>query len=431
MSRIPSPTRRRDRYAARIGAILTVSLALCAALAPPAAPAFAARKSEDGAKYAINDKRLARTLIDVREQLSNDHYAEAKKLLDGIRLRWVHPYPLGLIHQMYGYIAANSEDYETAVVHFQKALDTKALPPAQMKSIRFNLGQIYMVLDRWEDAIEAFETWFSEEENPTAMAYYMLGIAYYQANRTEEALAPAKKAVEMSDDPRENWMQLLLALHMTDKDYDEALPLLKRMALRYPKPAYWKQLAAVLMELGKDSESLAVQQLAYAQGFLEADRDLVRLAQMHAFLGMPWQGAKILEEGLEAGSIESDADAWQLLANSLLTARENESALEPLERAASLAENGNTYVRLAQVYMQSERWSDALGALDRAFGKGNLSNPAQAHLLVGISAYQQHHLGAARNAFRLALHDAQTRDIAKQYIDLVDRELANASEKRG
>jgi cytochrome c-type biogenesis protein CcmH/NrfG len=41
--------------------------------------------------------------------------------------------------------------------------------------------------------------------------------------------------------------------------------------------------------------------------------------------------------------------------------------MEPLERAAEMAEDGNGYVRLSHVYMQAERWKDALGALDEAF----------------------------------------------------------------
>jgi tetratricopeptide (TPR) repeat protein len=112
------------------------------------------------------------------------------------------------------------------------------------------------------------------------------------------------------------------------------------------------------------------------------------------------------------------------LANSLLSARETERALEPLEKAAELAGDGNAYIRLSQVYMQAERWDDANDAIRRAFEKGELKNPAYAHLLEGIAAFQRKRLQSARRAFTLALGDEATREIAKTWIQFVEREEA-------
>jgi tetratricopeptide (TPR) repeat protein len=124
--------------------------------------------------------------------------------------------------------------------------------------------------------------------------------------------------------------------------------------------------------------------------------------------------------------VEPDAEAWALLANSLLAARENDMALEPLTRAARLAEDGNTYVRLCQVYMQREQWEDASDAIASAFEKGDLDNPAYAHLLVGITAFQRQNLEGARVAFARALEDGRTREMAQTWIQFVERAAAAA-----
>ena len=117
---------------------------------------------------------------------------------------------------------------------------------------------------------------------------------------------------------------------------------------------------------------------------------------------------------------------WQLLANSLLAARENERALEPLEEAASLADDGEAYVRLSQVHIQAERWPEARAALRQAFDKGGLKDPGHAHLLLGIAAYQEKRFGQARSAFARARGHEKTRDMAERWMQFVDREAAAA-----
>ena len=398
---------------------------ICAglAIALAAAPADAARKKKDSketSKHVLNQKD-AKKLGEAHELLQNDKWDEARLVLDSFDLERVKPYPFTLIHQAYAFIDANNENYEGAAEHFAAALSTGTLPPSQQLSTRFNLGQIYMMLDDWDSAIATLNSWFQEADAPQPIAYYMLAVAYYQNGDHDKALAPALSAVETASNPRETWMQLLLSIYMEKKDYQSALPILERLVLRYDKAVYWTRLAAVLMELERDRDSLAAQQLAYAKGHIESGRALTRLAQTFAFTGMPWQGAQVLQEALEQGTIESDEDSWRLYANSLLAARETDMALEPLEKAAELSEDGEVYIQLSQVYIQNERWTDALAALDRAFEKGNLDNPGHAHLLVGIAAYQVKRLGQARSAFAQARSHDNTREMAERWLQFVER----------
>lgn len=424
----------RERHAVRgwrVSApyrIWRTGFALCyaaLAIALMAAPAEAARKkdSKETSKHVLNQKD-AKKLGEVHELLQNDQWEEARAILDTWNLERAKPYPFTLVHQAYGFIEANNENYEKAAEHFAAALSTDTLPPSQQLSTRFNLGQIYMMLDDWDRAVDTLNTWFQESEQAQPIAYYMLAVAYYQGDHREKALEPARMAVETAKDPRETWMQLLLSIYMENKQYQEALPLLERLVLRFEKPVYWTRLAAVLMELERDQDSLAVQQLAYAKGYLETSRAITRLVQTYAFAGMPWQGAQVMQESLEKGTVESDKGAWRLYANSLLAARETDMALEPLEQAAELSEDGEVYIQLSQVYIQNERWTDALAALDRAFAKGDLDNPGHAYLLVGIAAYQVKRLGQARSAFAQALDHEKTRDMAERWLQFVAREEA-------
>lgn len=403
---------------------------LCTSIALPAdAQTRREKKKQAEKQHVIRDKRIGKKFEKIQEFLDAEKYDEAKRTLDSINAAKASPFERAMVNQTYAFIYGNADDFENSAKYYQLAISEDALPAQRLMSIRFNLGQIYMMQDDWTKAIETLEAWFEDTEKPSSISYYMLAVAYYQNDQRDEAIAPAKKAVELSKDPKETWLQLLLSLHMEKEQYKEAQPILVRLITEHSKKIYWIQLAAVLMELEQDKQSLAIQQLAYQQGYLTTDRELVRLSQMYLFHDLPFRAAQMLGKELESGRVESDYDAWRLYSNALLSSREMETALEPLETAAKLAENGEGYLQLSQVHIQNERWDAARSALDSAFQKGDLRSPAHANLLLGIVAYQQKRWDGARAAFGRATRDDKTREMASKWIEFVDRE-ARAEEAR-
>ena len=213
----------------RAGAAI-LAVALTAVVALPAAAQ--SRRSKSRTAQSVLDQRTAKKFTAIRDALEAEQIDQVKRLLDQLRLDKMKPYPQALAYQTYGILATESDDFEGAAKHFAKTLELESLPPSQQASIRFNLGQIYMMLDRWDDSIATIEKWFETAENPRPLAYYMLGLAYYQADRHDEALKPAVTAYELADDPRETWITLPLALYMNNKEYEKSVPLLKRLVLR-------------------------------------------------------------------------------------------------------------------------------------------------------------------------------------------------------
>ena len=99
-------------------------------------------------------------------------------------------------------------------------------------------------------------------------------------------------------------------------------------------------------------------------------------------------------------------------------------AVAPLEQAAALDPTGDLYVRLAQVHIQREKWSDATAALSKAISKGKLEAPGDAVLLMGIAYYSNKQPEKARSWFLRAGNHAATRKEAATWVQYVDRELA-------
>jgi tetratricopeptide (TPR) repeat protein len=340
---------RREAPWRMAGGLLLLVLSLAVAL-----PAAAQDR-----KYAFS-ARNAKKMMKVVQLLQDENDPEgAKKILESINLERSKPYGRARVHQMLGSLAAQEEDYKTALEQLQACVAEDALPPEEQLRTLYYVGQLQTMLEHYDDAIVTLESWMSQVENPPPAAYYTLAVTYFQANRPDDALAAAEKAVKLSDEPREAWYRLLLSLYLDRQRYKDALSLLDDIVLKFPSKVYWNQLAAVYSQLDDSAKSLAVQQLAKMEGYMTDGIDLTRLAQMLMVEGLPNRGAKVMEEGLENGNIKPSEQAYMTLSNTLLQSREWELAIEPLEKAAEMHDNGSLFVRLAQVNLQLGRWADA------------------------------------------------------------------------
>lgn len=405
---------RAIRWIVGAASIFIVALSLIVSAGPAEAQAN---------KYQFGKRNLKKMAKIIELEQGGDR-AGAKEILESINLKRAKPYGRARVLQMLGSFAAQEEDFETALGYLEGCVAEEALPPVEQLRALYLVGQLQTMLERYDDAIVTLESWISQVEAPAPSSYYTLAVTYYQAERAADAIVPAKKAVELSDEPREAWYRLLLSLHLERQEYEEALALLDDIILTYPKKAYWSQMAAIYSEMDLMSKSLAVQQLSKNEGFVTEDRDLTRIAQMFMVEGLPHRGAEVMRKGLEDGSIEPTKQAYQTYSDTLLQSREWALAVDPLAKAAALNEDGSLYVRLAQVNLQLGRWSDARSSLTQAFEKGDLGDEGQAHILFGIAAANDKKWNTAMAAFSRAQGFEGTREVASKWKAYIEREKA-------
>ena len=399
-------------WIARQGLLVALALLI-------AGPAFA--QSNKFSFSTRNQKKMIKVVTLLQEEGDT---AAAREILESINLKRAKPYGRARILQMLGTMAASDEDFEKALDYLERCVAENALQPEDQLRSLYLVGQLQTMLERYDDAIVTLESWISQVETPAPGSYYTLAVTYYQAERPEDALVAAKKAVELANEPREPWYRLLLSLHLERTEYEEALAILDNMIVTFPNKAYWSQMAAIYAQLDDMSKSLAVQQLAKGEGFITESKDLTRVAQMFMVEGLPHRGAAVMRQGLEDGSIEETEQAYQTFSDTLLQSREWEQALDPLGKAAELHKDGTLYVRLAQVNLQLGRWGDARSSLNLAFEKGDLSDEGQAHILFGIAAANDKKWNASIAAFKRAERFDGTRVVAGKWIAYVQREQA-------
>jgi tetratricopeptide (TPR) repeat protein len=384
-------------------------------------PAQAAEKVR-GKQFTVSP-RFYGQIEGVYRQLSAERYDEAERALDQLaRRRRLTLHEQALIWQAYGYVHAGRDRAQQAVEAFEKCLALQAMPATTERSLRYNLAQLHVTLEQYDQAIIELNEWFAETEAPAADAYYLLAIAYAQAGQSNQALAPILTALERSERPPEPWLQLALSLRLGREEYEEAARLLEQLVIRFPKTVYLTQLSAVYGQLGREAEALATLQIAYEGGFLKDDRELRHLAKLYLHREIPYAAARVLERALETGAIKDDAEAWELLADSWLYAKDYAKALAPLIKAADLAASGDMYVRLAQVYLEREQWDAAERAIESGLRKGKLSQHGSALLVAGIARYNKSRYDEAKRAFEEAARYEDARAVAGRWIEYLDRQ---------
>jgi tetratricopeptide (TPR) repeat protein len=383
-------------------------------------------KEKERKQYTVGES-MHEKLIAAQDAFAADDMVAAREVLEPLakRERRLNPYERALVYLYLAHTAANQELYDESLAYFEKCLAEDALPAAQQLNTRFNVAQLYLAAERFAEAIRSLELWFEVAENPNSVAFYLLAVARYQVGDVAGAIEPAREAVARAEKPQENWIQLLVGTLFETKRYEEALAPLELLVTLYPKKTYWTQLSALYHHLEREPQSLAVMQIAFQEGFLEKSREFRQLALLLLQGNLPYRAAQVLEQGLTDGIIANEAAEWELLANSWLLARENERALEPLSRAATLSGTGELYVRLGQVYLEREKWADASAALAKALEKGDLHDSGTANLLMGIALYHQERPERARKHFDAALGIEASRGAAEHWIHLLDRETGS------
>jgi len=412
-------------FAAGIG----VSLAPWCARAADRAPGSRAGKNPKAGDKEENaapvmDMKVGIKLNKAVELLNADKYEEARELLLGLNRDRLSPYELARVESVLAAIAQGQDKMGEAREHLQKAIDSGGLNDQEISSTRFQLAQLFLAEEKWKEGIAALKAWFASGVTPNANAYYLLAVAYYQLKDWKSALEPAQKAVDLNDRPQEGWLQLLLALRLEREEYEPAVPLLRRLiGLAPTKKTYWMQLSNVYGMMEKYGDAIVPMEIAYAAGYFTEPGEYRRLADLAINQNIPYRAATLLTRAIDEKKLEPDQKDWEKLGNCLVAARHFNRAIAPLTRAATMADSGDVYLRIAEIHVQHEEWPKAVEAVTHALDKGKLKNPADAQMLMGVALVSQKKHKEARAYFLRASEDPKAKAEAQGWLRFIDAEL--------
>lgn len=303
-----------------------------------------------------------------------------------------------------GQILAQMERYKDSIVQLQLALKEEDIDETDKSQTYFTLAQLYMVTEQFQAAIGLLEDWFKTANNPNPTAYFLLCQGYLQIENYKKAIEPCVTTINTAREREiellENWVRAVIIVYQQTNDLEKATDWVKYAFTNWPKRDYWIQYVSMLSQRGLEQQELSAYEIAYRMGYLTRETEVVRLAQMYQYHQVPYKSVKVLEKGIKDGIVEENRKNLELLANVYTLARESEDAVDPLQKAATLANEGPLWERLAQVYIQDEEWAKAANALDKAIRAGGLSNQFRTRVLEGMTLANSGKFDEAREKFK-------------------------------
>jgi len=360
-------------------------------------------------------------LGEVHEHIDRQAYDTALAALrDLLREVQQKSYEEAVVLQTLGYVQVSREDYAAAIRALEQSLALQQLPDDTQQQLRYDLAQLYVAEERSDKAVQILEVWFQQADKPAAEAYVLLGHAHAQQRQYRKAIPPLRKAIDVADKPHADWYEALLAMHYELQSYPDCVPLLENMIRLFPqRHRYWQQLAGVHLALKDYDAALTALELAYRDDALKKEQQLIQLVQLYLYTGIPYKGARLLEDKMRAGSIKNNARHRELLARAWSSAKQRTQAIQALEKAISTDSAPELRLRLAQWYFEDERWQAAASILEPLVRDKTGGSAGQAWLLLGIARFEQNYRAAAREAFLNAAQSADTGTSAQQWLAFI------------
>ncbi|WP_444934358.1 tetratricopeptide repeat protein [Microbulbifer sp. JTAC008] len=374
----------------------------------------AAYKKLEKAQEAADAEDWAAALVALQEMDA------AKKRFNG--------YEIAQMYNFFGVVYYSTERYKEAIPYFKKVLDQgeKNLPVALEVGTLFTLAQLYFVTEDYKQAINYLNQWFKVSDRITADSYALLAQAYNQTGEQNKALANINIAVSMYEKegktPKESWYGLQQYVYFERNDYKSVAAVLEKLVQYYPKPVYYKTLAAMYGELKRDKDQLHMMEAAYLAGALEKDRDLLNMGYLFMGHEMPYKGAKVIAKGIQDKKIPRTAKNLETLAQAYQMAQELQKAIPQLEAAAQLSDKGEIYSRLAGIYLDLDQNEKAIAMGKKALAKGGIKRVDQLHIVMGMANANLKRYDSSLKSLKLALKDERSEKFAKQWITFVEGE---------
>jgi tetratricopeptide (TPR) repeat protein len=214
------------------------------------------------------------------------------------------------------------------------------------------------------------------------------------------------------------------------EDYPKVREILELLVTNWPKKEYLTQLAAIYGELDQEKKQLQAYEAAHAAGWLDRGAELIQLSQLFLQAEVPFKAAKIVEAGLEAGTIDATANNWRLLSQAWTLAQEDEKAIPALKKAAGLSNDGILDIRLAQAYLNLDQYEPCVKSARDGLKKGDLRRTDSANVVLGMCLYDLKRYNEAKAAFRTAAQDRRSAKAANQWIDFINKEIERENQLR-
>lgn len=369
-------------------------------------------------------KTCAKKLDSFGELSEAEDWAGAEAMLDGaLKKSCTSGYEKSKVWIYQGFVFYSQDKTDQAIDAYRKVISEPESDPKEKTDIRYTVAQLLFMQERYREAVDELELWISESAIVDRGGRILLAKGYYQLKEVDKAL---EIVVDVVDEtvrselvPKEGWLTFQWALLYEKEDFQGTVPVSYMLLTHYPKIKYWKQLSAMYSAVGESEKELLSLEVTYLQDGLDKEKQFVALAYSYLAFDMPYQAAVVLDKAMKEEKVERSEKYLGVLGSAYQRAQEFRKASPVLEEAAKKATKGNTYSRLASVYLNLNENEKALVAARNALKKGGLKREDLAWMNKGSAEAALHCYSDAVESFTKAAKFEKTKKNAgswKQYV---------------
>jgi tetratricopeptide repeat protein len=366
---------------------------------------------------------LAKTLKAANDALQAKNYPEVlNKTREAEAMSPRSDYDNYLIHSMQMAAYGAQSNYAAAATAIESVIDSPYLPAANKPPLLRTLMSIYYGQKDYDKAIKYGEAARAAgDTNPDtpltiAQAYYLTG-KYKEAQQGMEAIVARDE--QAGRKPSEKSLSLIWSCAIKNKDDAAASRAIEKLILHYPKPDYWANAMAGVLNQNKGNDDrlkLLTYRLAYKVGILKQAGQYTEMAQIAVDQGNPGEAQTVLEQAF-AKNLYTDAHdkerSQRLLDKVRKAAADDRATMAKQEKDAAAAKSGDALVQVGAAYLGYNQADKAVTAITAGIAKGNLTHSDEAYMLLGIAQDQAKNSAEAVRAFNRANSDPKYAQLAK------------------
>ena len=342
-----------------------------------------ATREEPAAKPSSKNGKKVQKLIDFYNE---QKYAELRVLADEILATDnANEYDKSLAAQLGAQAAYNLDDNAAAKTYLQQVIDLNGLENNGHYQSMMMLAQLQLADDELQPGLATLDRYLAETKSAKPEDMVLKGQALYQAERYQEAIPVLKQAVETAPEPKDNWIQLLMACYAETDQNEAAIALAEQLAAKNPTDKKSQlNLATVYAQADQMDKAAGVLEKLRAAGQLTEEREYRQLYITYANLDKRDADViSVINEGMQKGVLKPDYQTYLALAQAHYYSEQIPQAIENWQKAAPLSKDGETYLNLARVLWQEGRVPEAKQAAQQALAKG-VKKPEDARKIINL-----------------------------------------------
>jgi Tfp pilus assembly protein PilF len=380
----------------------------------------AQQKNAPAPKGPTVSKNLLKPLAGAQEAAKKEQFAECiaqLKALDGQPTNT--PYDNYVINDILGFCALRANDNALAISAWAKVVDSEFADPTRSASLRKGLLQLSYQAKDYVGAVAYGQRLI--DLGTADEAVYLLTIqSFYLQNdfkASEKLAADYVASMEAAGKaPPDMALQLYASACIKQDDDACTLRALEKQARYFPKKETWPNLTLLMFRSGGDTNTLNVFRLSREMGGMIRGEEYTEMAQLALEKGLPGEAQSVIEEG-KAKNIFTNKSNLDLATRLLGTAKAQAAADKPTllaqDKEAAGRKNGEVDARIALAFLGYGDFERAVMAYERGLAKGNVRNPEEARLNLGIAQLKAGNKEGAAATFAAVKGDETLQRIAR------------------